>query len=90
MVSARHNYERVFLNPVDKTVLQIDTARPAAGKLEFQGFWLTQAIERRSQSIFDHVHDFQGFAPVCIDPVAQVFKRIRVKDQFQGAAPWRI
>jgi hypothetical protein len=46
MISARQNLDLVVLNAVNDAMLQIDSSRPAALKIELQGLGLSQSRQR--------------------------------------------
>jgi hypothetical protein len=52
MIATGDNYDLCLLHLVDKSMLPVNTARPATGKLKTEGLRLSRTLKRGSPDFF--------------------------------------
>src|SRR5215813_13183933 len=81
MITGLEKVYTVSAHQIYNAMLLGQPARPHACAKILQRFWFTQTSEGVAQNCFHQIKHAQGRSSLCLDPVAQVFAELRVKDR---------
>ena len=81
VVTTGENADFILLDLIDKAVLLVNAARPAAGKFMFERFGLAGAAKRITLDFLDQLEDTKSLFAVLFDPPGKIFKPGRIKLQ---------
>lgn len=81
MVAAGENADFILLDLIDKPMLLIDAAGPAAGEFMLEWFGFAGASEWISLDFLDQLEDTKGLFAVLLHPPGKIFKPGWIKFQ---------